>query len=394
MKVLFLQDHLSTGGAARAASRFASGLRKLGVEVAVAAGDATPGAGVIPVTGKPGRGWGRVRQLWQKKETQIRERKVRAELGWQEAIARIQPDLIWVHNIEGATKWGWSLDMVRIALRATPVLWTLHDMWALGDGPSYFAEDEIKGRWRGSPLRALQEGMENEKLRVLTPSIWLRELVRLVGAGPCAAWPNLLDLETFHPGPREKIRREIGLKQDDILLLAAAENLADPRKGTDLLAEAWQIVRDHPKVRLGLIGRNFPERFRADSRVFAFGVVASENRMAELMAAADLFVHSARVESYGLVLEEAQACGTPVMAFAGGGVGETLKNGVTGWLLPFRSSETLAEKLGLILSEGPQLSSMRSDCRKFMEERHSPGVFASNWSKVTAKLGIKEASRG
>ena len=116
--------------------------------------------------------------------------------------------------------------------------------------------------------------------------------------------------------------------------------------------------------------------------------------MAELIAAADLFVYPILMKSYGLVLEEAQACGRTVVAFAGGGVGETLKNGVTGWLLPFRSSETLAEKLGLILSEGPRLSSMRSDCRKFMEERHSPGLFASNWSEVTAKPGIKKASGG
>ena len=37
MRVLFLQDHQETGGAARAANRFAAGLRKLGVEVGVAA---------------------------------------------------------------------------------------------------------------------------------------------------------------------------------------------------------------------------------------------------------------------------------------------------------------------------------------------------------------------
>ena len=61
MKVLFLQDHRETGGAARAANRFAAGLRKLGVEVGVAAGDRVGEGKDYFVTGKPVRGWGRVR---------------------------------------------------------------------------------------------------------------------------------------------------------------------------------------------------------------------------------------------------------------------------------------------------------------------------------------------
>jgi glycosyltransferase involved in cell wall biosynthesis len=386
LKVLFLQDHQEIGGAARAANRFAAGVRQLGGEVGVATGDRGGGAGSYLVSGKPKRGWGRVRELFQSTDSKKKSRENRANESWRAAIRDFQPDLIWIHNIQGAFKWGWNLEMVTLALSSAPVLWTLHDMWALGDGPSYFPEAELQDRWRFSPLHQLKTGMEKGRMTLLTPSIWLRDLVRSVHAGLCEAWPNPLDLEVFHPGSRETIRQELGLRPEEIFLLAAAENLVDPRKGIELLAEAWKHIYRSPGLRLALIGRNCPSMLKNDPGVIDFGPVDSEKRVAELMAAADLFVHPAKVESYGLVMEEAQACETPVVAFAGGGIHETLETGRTGWLLGERSVLSLASFLGDILTKRQELQGRRDRCRSFMEQKHASAAFENRWMKVAGWL--------
>jgi len=384
LRVLFLQDHLSTGGAARAASRFAAELGKLGVEVAVAAGDASPDRARYAVTGKPRRGWGRVRELFQNAASRKKSREERAERAWEDAIRDFRADLIWIHNLAGAFKWGWSAAMVKKALGSAPVFWTLHDMWALGDGLSYFPEKELRDCGRRSPLAGLQPALSAGRCVLLTPSAWLRDLVRSVHAGPCEAWPNPLDLETFHPRAREKVREELGLKPEDLLLLAAAENLADPRKGIDLLQQAWERIRERSGMRLGLIGRNCPPGLKQDPRVTDFGPVASEKRVAELMAAADLFVHPAQMESYGLVLEEAQACGTPVAALAGSGVGETLEEGVGGWLLPEHPRDDVSRRLGEIVNNPAGLRNLRPAARKGMEKKHRPQEFFRRWNDLLA----------
>jgi glycosyltransferase involved in cell wall biosynthesis len=355
----------------------------------VAAGDRAGEAGDYLVTGKPARGWGRVRELFQDAGGKKGSRETRANESWRTAIRDFRPDLIWIHNIQGAFKWGWSLDMVGHALSSAPVLWTLHDMWALGDGPSYFPESELKQRWNRSPLHELRPSIKSGRCVLLTPSVWLRDLIRSVDAGSCEAWPNPLDLKVFHPGPRERVRQELGLGQLDILFLATAENLADPRKGIDLLEETWGQIRKTPGLRLGLVGRNCPERLAQDPQVFALGSVAAEKRVAELMAAADLFVHPAQVESYGLVLEEAQACGTPVITFAGGGVGETLEVGKTGWLLEERFASSLASCLRDILSRRQELLSRRDGCRILMEEKHGRTAFEGRWSQITGSLEVE-----
>lgn len=388
MRVLFLQDHAETGGAARAAGRFAAGLRKLGVELAVAAGDQGSGPGHHWVTGKPGRGWGRVRELFQNEDSRKKSRKGRADDAWEAVIRDFRPDLIWIHNIQGAFKWGWSLRLVEQALQAAPVFWTLHDMWALGDGPSYFPESELKKRWSHSPLAKLETAMRKGRCTILTPSVWLRDLVRSVYQGGCEAWPNPLDVDLFHPKARAQTRQELGLKEDEVLLLAAAENLADPRKGVDVLKEAWNQIRGQAGVRLGLIGRNCPKELQGDPKVFAFGAVAEEARVAALMSAADLFVHPAKVESYGLVLEEAQACGTPVLAVAGGGVMETMEDGLTGRLIHQRTAVDLAAHLSRILADLPALKKMGVKGRGAMESKHGLGNFAAKWKELLATTGL------
>ena len=391
MRVLFLQDHAETGGAARAAGRFAAGLRKLGVEVVVAAGDQGGGPGHYWVTGKPGRGWGRVRELFQTEDSRKKSRESRADNAWEAVIRDFRPDLIWIHNIQGAFKWGWSLRLVEQALLAAPVFWTLHDMWALGDGPSYFPESELKRRWSHSPLEKLETAMQKGKCTILTPSVWLRDLVRSVHQGVCEAWPNPLDVELFHPKTRDQVRQELGLKDDEVLLLAAAENLADSRKGVDLLTEAWNHIRGQAGVSLGLIGRNCPQELKKDPKVFTFGSVAEEAKVARLMSAADLFVHPAKVESYGLVLEEAQACGTPIVAFAGGGIHETLEPSRTGWLLEERSVPSLVSRLRDIFAKRQELRGQRDRCRNLMEKKHGSTSFRSHWTKVEGWL--ERASR-
>ena len=378
-RVLFLQDHLEIGGAARAAGRFMRQLEKMGIEVGVAAGDAKTGSASFRITGKPERGFGRIRELLGSPDSISQKRHEKALEALKRTLKTFQPDLVWIHNVHGGFKWGWSLRMVELALEAAPVFWTLHDMWALGDGPSYFPGGELGKRWGHSPLVSLQGVIQRGQCTLLTPSVWLRDLVRSVYPGRCEAWPNPLDVEIFHPGTREKAREELGLKSDEILLLAAAENLADPRKGIDLLREAWRVIRSHKSVRLGLIGRNCPKELKEDPKVREFGPLASEARVAELMSAADLFVHPALVESYGLVLEEAQASGTPVVAFAGGGVEETFQQGATGWIMHERSAQSLQRMLDPLLQHHSKLKEARAACRGHMVHKHGEETFARLW---------------
>ena len=84
-------------------------------------------------------------------------------------------------------------------------------------------------------------------------------------------------------------------------------------------------------------------------------------------AAADAFVFPSRTDTFGLVMLEALACGTPVAAFPVTGPRDVVQHGVTGWL---------DEDLDVAVRKA--LGVRREDCRKF--------AVANGWPKIAETL--------
>lgn len=387
MKILFLQDHLETGGAARAAARYAVGLERLGHQVVLAAGDQQKGAEDFVVTGKPPRGWKRAWEALLPPKLRRQQRRNRALHSFRKALAKIHPDIVWVHNIHGAFKWGWGEDLVQEAGRTAPVIWTLHDMWALGTGEFYFSEQKLEQEFPRSALGRLRKENNRLSLVLTTPSKWLRQLsCRHNGSYTHFRLPYYLDTAVFQPAYREGTRRHLGIKSGETLLLSVAENLTDPRKGIEWLCRIWRERQPGKATKLGLVGRNGGVFHSPDHAIFDYGLQGNEADVASLMAAADLFLLPSSADNFPLVLEESQACGTPVMGFDVGGIGEAFEHEKTGFLLKTRTVPELQQALEHVLGNPRQLSSMRSLARDAMVTKHKEANFARDWDGVMATV--------
>ncbi len=79
---------------------------------------------------------------------------------------------------------------------------------------------------------------------------------------------------------------------------------------------------------------------------------------AEMLSRYHVFCNASRNEPFGRSLAEAQACGLPVIAFAGGGVNEIIDNGKTGFLVHQRSIADFADKIGLFLRDSRLIRTM------------------------------------
>lgn len=93
------------------------------------------------------------------------------------------------------------------------------------------------------------------------------------------------------------------------------------------------------------------------------GKLTSDEEMAAAYQAADLFVHPARMENAPCTIQESLACGTPVMAFAVGGIPEMVIPEKTGFLVGRVEAQALGKALADALADVGRLRAVREECR-------------------------------
>lgn len=145
--------------------------------------------------------------------------------------------------------------------------------------------------------------------------------------------PGGVDPSRFAPnGSRVAARRRLGLPEEGPLLVTV-RNLV-PRMGLDGLLDSMPTVRTcYPTARLVVVGEGpLRETLEAHARVLGltsrvvFTGVVSEERLPDYYRAADLALLPTRtLESFGLTIVEALACGTPVLGAPVGAIPEILK---------------------------------------------------------------------
>jgi glycosyltransferase involved in cell wall biosynthesis len=81
-------------------------------------------------------------------------------------------------------------------------------------------------------------------------------------------------------------------------------------------------------------------------------------------------VSSSRDEPLGLSVLEAQAMGRPVIAFAGGGIPEVVRDGETGWLVHEQRVEALASRMREAASDVGRAKIMGAAARRFVDAEH------------------------
>jgi glycosyltransferase involved in cell wall biosynthesis len=110
----------------------------------------------------------------------------------------------------------------------------------------------------------------------------------------------------------------------------------------------------------------------------------------EILATLDIFVSVSVKEGLGVSLLEASSYGVPIVAGNVGGIPEIVQDGVTGFLVPPRDSEALAEKIIHVLDHPQEARKMGENAREKIKNNFSVQDMTRSYTRLYQSMTKEE----
>lgn len=292
-----------------------------------------------------------------------------------------------------------------------PIVWTLHDENAYSGGCHYSAGcknyeigctdcPQLKVNDFQLPFHVVNHKKKSWKndIVIVTPSKWLAQCAsrsQVFGESRVEVIPNSLETDIFRPLDKQKAKQKLGVPTDSLCLLFGAEYHSEKRKGYGKLKEALEICFQDPefnrkakqkKIWVFTFGDTQNQSKELKLPVKTFGYVHSDEKLAEIYSAADLYLLPSLEDNLPNTMLEAMACGTPVVSFPVGGMPDMIKNGETGFVAEDMNPESLAAAMLNVLTDEQKRKEMNVHCRRLIESNYTLAHQAKNYLKLFEEL--------
>jgi len=304
-------------------------------------------------------------------------------------------DVIHLHMIQNNANISvLSLPMIS---RLKPLVWTIHDPWAMTGGciHSFECERWLTGCTPRCPhprcrslfqhympflhWRIKKQVYQRADMTLIVASQWMQDRVErspLLRHLPCHQIPFGIDLEVFKPKNKLECRKKMGIAPDQKVIAFRDVGLGSDRfKGMSWLMAALKIYEPQKPTSLLIFedGKGF-KILSTKYRVITPGWIDGED-LAVALSAADVFVMPSIQEAFGLMAVEAMACGTPVIVFEGTSLPNVIRAPRGGLAVPAMDSVALAGAIKRLLDNNDLRNKLGGQARQIAESEYAFSLY-------------------
>ena len=270
------------------------------------------------------------------------------------------------------------------------VFWTIHDMWPLTGGCLvYRGCDHFQGRCQGCPalkppfgflaavdLQIKRRLCKERRIQPIANSSWTARKI-----AESAVFKDVEEIPVVHPilskefSTADNALSGGSSKNARFKIALGARSITDEFKGIPQFLEA---LAARPalaaKVEVVIFGDGIL-RIPSALVVDQVGKIEGEQEMARLYQGVDCFISPSRMETFGMAIAEAQACGCRVLAFDVGGVGDAF-HPEAGALVRDGDWEAMLEAMENEVEQADVFSGARSRVSREIRAKFSPEKIA------------------
>ncbi|MEK6279121.1 MAG: glycosyltransferase family 4 protein [Acidobacteriota bacterium] len=308
---------------------------------------------------------------------------------FRQKVISIEPDLIHANSIRA----GVVATAATVGLR-TRVAWHVHDL--LPRHPLSTAVRLLAFLSTRTRMIAVSGAVAHNFVGAFSP--WKQRVAVIL---------NGIELDKFRPkgnagNGKQDIRSELQLGNADPLIGIVGQ--LTPRKGQlELLRAFADVWRRVPRAVLLIVGaplfnrdEEYAELLKQTASELGIAgrvrLTGPRSDVPAIMRELDLLVVNSSAEPFGLVVVEAMACGTPILAAACGGIPEIIEHGKTGWLVPPRDEQTLAETIVSLSRQPALLGRLAEQGKTHVRSRFSADRYMSELQAFYGSNAVRSRS--
>ena len=309
--------------------------------------------------------------------------------------APVSPSILHLHNLHGGYFDLRALEKLSVQV---PIVMTLHDAWMLSGNCAHSFTCE---RWKigcgNCPDLTIYPGLkvdstaanwqrkksifERSRLFIATPSQWLMDKVQdsilATSIVESKVIPNGVDTRIFHPSDKVSVRAALGLPLHEQIILFVANGIKNNLfKDYETLQKAMKLIGENNTSPLHFIilGESGLTEKIGMVTIHHISRTTNTSLIAQYYQAADIYVHTAKADTFPTTILEAMACGLPVVASNTGGIPEQVDHEITGFLTPVEDPVALVQGIKKILQNTALRNAMSSSALQKVYAHYTLGM--------------------
>lgn len=277
-----------------------------------------------------------------------------------------EADIVHLHNLHG---WFFNLKTMQKMSELKPIIWTLHDMWAIT--PHCAHSFEVKDEsgfylckkfnyypcflWNNTRYLSQRKRKiySNSKMDIVVPSLWLKDKVEnsVLGDKKIYLIYNGINENIFKRRDKLSSRGELKIPpHKKILLFISDGGKYNEFKGWSFfesIVKKYKADENILFVCIGGVESGFDPNLK---NLLYIPRIYEKSILAKYFSSADIFIYPSIADNCPLIILEAMSCGTPIVTFNTGGIPELVDHNKGGYVAKYKDLNDLINGVEYILN--------------------------------------------